>query len=283
MPLIRRVSFALVFFLLAALSLAQAPDAGPYRVGGNVLRPEKISGAPPVYTEMARKARIMGVVIIEVVIDEEGDVTQTKVLKGLPMGLDKAAVDAVETWKFKPATLEGRPVPVYYVLTVNFQLDSDLSFGPLFAQLMEKDPGFRELVHGRRYEEALDLLGRRSGPEARLARSYVFQAMGRIGEAWEEAQAYDGPEPGELFHHVALAALNRQPVQAENVELGLQAVARALETRKDDPSAIRTQAGLLRQKADLTDDEEERQALLREVDELEKRAAARQPKRLSPP
>jgi TonB family protein len=45
-----------------------------------------------------------------------------RVLKGLPMGLDHAAVDAVQKWKFKPATLEGRPVKVYYVLTVNFQV-----------------------------------------------------------------------------------------------------------------------------------------------------------------
>jgi periplasmic protein TonB len=38
------------------------------------------------------------------------------------MGLDRAAVEAVEKWRFKPAMLEGRPVKVYYVLTVNFQV-----------------------------------------------------------------------------------------------------------------------------------------------------------------
>jgi TonB family protein len=42
------------------------------------------------------------------------------------MGLDKAAVEAVTRWKFKPATLEGRPVKVYYVLTVNFQVQPSL-------------------------------------------------------------------------------------------------------------------------------------------------------------
>jgi protein TonB len=44
------------------------------------------------------------------------------VLKTMPMGLDQAAVNAVKTWKFKPATLNGRPVAVYYNLTVNFRL-----------------------------------------------------------------------------------------------------------------------------------------------------------------
>jgi protein TonB len=38
------------------------------------------------------------------------------------MGLDQAAVEAVRTWRFRPATLNGRPVDVYYNLTVNFRL-----------------------------------------------------------------------------------------------------------------------------------------------------------------
>jgi periplasmic protein TonB len=97
------------------------PD-GPIRVGGDVTRPEKISGPNPQYTEIARKARIQGVVIVEAIIDKGGNVTNVRVLKPLPMGLDQAAVDAVQNWKFKPATLNGKPVDVYYNLTVNFRL-----------------------------------------------------------------------------------------------------------------------------------------------------------------
>jgi TonB family protein len=44
------------------------------------------------------------------------------VLKGLPMGLDRAALTAVQGWKFKPAQFQGRAVKVYYTLTVNFQV-----------------------------------------------------------------------------------------------------------------------------------------------------------------
>ena len=43
-------------------------------------------------------------------------------LKGLPMGLSEAAVSAVKQWKFKPATLRGKPVDVYFNLTINFTL-----------------------------------------------------------------------------------------------------------------------------------------------------------------
>ncbi len=101
------------------------PDAGPegpIMVGGDVLPPEKTFWPQPQYTEIARKARIQGVVIVQAIIDKEGDVTNVKVLKGLPMGLDQAAIDAVKKWKFKPATLNGKPVAVFYNLTVNFRL-----------------------------------------------------------------------------------------------------------------------------------------------------------------
>ena len=84
--------------------------------------PEKISAPQPQYSEIARKARIQGVVIVQAIIDKQGNVTNVKVLKGLPMGLEEAAVDAIKQWKFKPAMLNGRPVTVYYNLTVNFKL-----------------------------------------------------------------------------------------------------------------------------------------------------------------
>ena len=97
--------------------------SGPIHVGGDMNPPVKINAPQPQYTEIARKARIQGVVIVQAIIDKEGNVTSVKLLKGLPMGLDTAAVDAIKRWRFKPATLaDGRPVAVYYTLTVNFQL-----------------------------------------------------------------------------------------------------------------------------------------------------------------
>lgn len=95
----------------------------PVRVGGNVKAPVAVRRVDPVYTEAARKARIQGLVIIEAVIDREGNVTDARVLKPLPLGLDLAALNAVKQWKFKPGTLNGQPVPVYYNLTVNFRLE----------------------------------------------------------------------------------------------------------------------------------------------------------------
>lgn len=94
----------------------------PIQVGGAVLKPEVIVRTEPRYTELARKARVEGMVILKAIIDERGYVTDVQLLRGQPMGLDQAAMDAVRTWRFKPATLHGQPVKVYFNLTVNFTL-----------------------------------------------------------------------------------------------------------------------------------------------------------------
>lgn len=94
----------------------------PIVVGGAVKKPEILFKTQPRYTELARRAGIQGLVVLKAVIDERGYVTNLEIERGQPMGLDQAAVEAVRTWRFKPATLHGRPVKVYYYLTVNFQL-----------------------------------------------------------------------------------------------------------------------------------------------------------------
>lgn len=95
----------------------------PLRVGKTVHRPEIVGQVTPWYTEEAREARVAGTVIVESIIDREGCVRNAKVLKGLPYGLDDSALAAVKNWTFLPATLDGKPVKVYYVLTINYQVD----------------------------------------------------------------------------------------------------------------------------------------------------------------
>jgi len=161
---------------------------------------------------------------------------------------------------------------------------SDLGFGPLFAKFMQENRDFGELVRGERYPEALDLLNRRAAtPEIRLARSYILLALGRVADAWEEAQAYDGPEPYEILHHVGLAARDRasaepdEEVRAGIIEVGLQAATRALAARKDDAGTMEVKSQLLRQKAKLTLDPGEENALLEEAYALWKQATELRP------
>jgi len=94
----------------------------PVRVTGEIRPPERVFSPSPVYTEVARAARLQGIVILDAVIETDGSVTDVSVLRGLPLGLSEAAVDAVSRWKFRPATLNDRPVAVIYTLTIYFEL-----------------------------------------------------------------------------------------------------------------------------------------------------------------
>lgn len=97
-------------------------DDQPMTITVGMTRPVIIHSVQPRYTELARRAGIQGTVIVEAVIDQKGHVTNVRVLRGLPMGLDRAAVEAIEQWRFKPALLDDRPVKVFFTLTVNFSI-----------------------------------------------------------------------------------------------------------------------------------------------------------------
>src|SRR5437763_364452 len=97
-------------------------DDGPLRVGGDVKAPSVIHRVEPKYTDPARRAHTTGVVVVEAIIDKDGNVDRVKVLKGLDFGLTEEAVEAVKQWKFRPGTLNGESVDVVFNLTVNFTL-----------------------------------------------------------------------------------------------------------------------------------------------------------------
>jgi protein TonB len=75
----------------------------------------------PVYPEIAIRARVSGTVVLSAIIDEEGSITNLKVLSGHPF-LTKAAVEAVSQWKYRPTILNGEPVSVSAVVTVVFRI-----------------------------------------------------------------------------------------------------------------------------------------------------------------
>lgn len=114
----RNAALALLSIVIAVAANADAP----LRVGGDVKAPILVERVDPAYSAEARAHRISGIVIVEALIDRSGNVAEVNVLKPLPFGLDRAAVDAVKQWKFKPATQNGKPVAVLFNLTVNFIL-----------------------------------------------------------------------------------------------------------------------------------------------------------------
>lgn len=103
------------------------PDAPPppvqaVRVGGQIKEPKKIRNESPSYPDIAKQARVQGIVILECTISPQGKVTDVKILRGIPL-LDQAAVDAVKQWVYTPTLLNGVPVPVIMTVTVNFKLN----------------------------------------------------------------------------------------------------------------------------------------------------------------
>lgn len=95
---------------------------GAYRIGGGVSAPSVLFKVEPEYSEEARKAKFQGTVVLSVVVDEKGNPKDLKVMRALGLGLDQKAIEAVEKWKFRPGLKDGRAVPVYATIEVNFRL-----------------------------------------------------------------------------------------------------------------------------------------------------------------
>lgn len=83
---------------------------------------EIISKPNPIYTDEARKLRIEGEVLLEVIFESGGKVRVVRVVRGLGHGLDEAATRAAEQIRFRPAQQEGQPVDFTAVLHILFQL-----------------------------------------------------------------------------------------------------------------------------------------------------------------
>jgi protein TonB len=95
---------------------------GAFSVGGGVSAPIPIYQPEPPYSEEARKAKYQGTLVMWIVVDALGRVTQEQVVKPLGMGLDAEALKTVKTWKFIPAKRNGSPVPVQVDVEVTFRL-----------------------------------------------------------------------------------------------------------------------------------------------------------------
>ncbi len=63
-----------------------------------------------------------GLVVVYLQVDEQGMPVHVRILRGVGHGLDEKAVETVRRYRFKPATLDGRPVKVEMNVHVNFEL-----------------------------------------------------------------------------------------------------------------------------------------------------------------
>jgi TonB family protein len=106
---------------LIALALVLAGMLGAQELS-RVRPPTIISKVEPQYSEEARKAGLQGTVLLKISVDETGKPRDPKVLRGLGLGLDEKAIEAVSNWQFQPGAKDGQPMPAQARIEVNFRL-----------------------------------------------------------------------------------------------------------------------------------------------------------------
>jgi protein TonB len=95
---------------------------GIEHIGGLVSKPIVLYSVEPEFSEEARKAKFSGNVQVYLIVDELGNPSHVRVVRGVGMGLDEKAKEAVLQYKFKPAMKNGKPVKVDLYIDVNFQI-----------------------------------------------------------------------------------------------------------------------------------------------------------------
>ncbi len=93
----------------------------PIRVSFGVSAAKLIYHPDPEYPPLARMARIQGTVLLEAIIGKDGTIQNLKVISGHPL-LTRAAMEAVERWRYQPTLLNNEPVDVLTEIMVNFKL-----------------------------------------------------------------------------------------------------------------------------------------------------------------
>ncbi|HEY3121414.1 MAG TPA: energy transducer TonB [Vicinamibacteria bacterium] len=109
--------------VIGGLPEAAPPPPPPSRVraGIEVKEPTKIKNVDPVYPDLAVRANIQGVVILQLTIMPSGRVAEVRVLRSIAL-LDAAAIEAARHWVYTPTLLDGVPVSVDMTVTVRFNL-----------------------------------------------------------------------------------------------------------------------------------------------------------------
>lgn len=107
---------------IAGCSDSGVAESEVLNVGDGVTPPVAIYSPQPKYPQEARLANKQGEITLAVVVDDKGHVQSAEITKGLSPELDKRALEAVRSWRFKPAIKNGKPVSVRVDIHVAFRL-----------------------------------------------------------------------------------------------------------------------------------------------------------------
>jgi len=102
----------LTVMLLLGAGYAQSqtnPNPDDQKAATEDSQPKVVHHVPPIYPPEAKANHVEGTVVVQVLVDKQGNVARTTIVSG-PKVLADAAVTAIKAWKFEPATSQGRPV-----------------------------------------------------------------------------------------------------------------------------------------------------------------------------
>jgi len=125
----------------------------PLKVGGDVTAPRVIYQPDPEYSEKARAAGHQGSCILRLIVGPDGKPRDVSVERGIGMGLDEKAVEAVRAWVFEPARKDGKPVAVQINVEVSFRLYSNGITERLSPEQIEQLSEARARVQSRIYKD----------------------------------------------------------------------------------------------------------------------------------
>lgn len=183
-------AICVMVFGLSLLSTSQAKtgcqnQAEPPKIvrkSGGVLQGSATRRVTPAYPPLAKAARVSGAVVVEVTVDEEGNVMSARAVSGHPL-LKDASVAAARGWKFKPTTLGGEPVKVIGTITFNFT------------------PPSEEDIERAKEE----VLANPNSADAHINLGEAYRAMSRYEEAATAFETAVGLDPRSAKAHRALA------------------------------------------------------------------------------
>jgi len=108
-------------FAVLVTALAWMPQTGACADGTEP--PVPVRTVPPKFPEEMRRSGSAGLVTVNCLIDEKGNVTETKVVKASNDAFAEPALEALKKWKFKPAKKEGAAVAIRVNIPVQFTVD----------------------------------------------------------------------------------------------------------------------------------------------------------------
>ncbi len=196
---------------------------GAVKIEGETPPPKCLKSVAPVYPEIARQAKVEGLVVLGVRTDEEGRVEAVQVLRSVPL-LDQAAVDAVRQWVYEPLVIHGKPRKAAF--TVSLRVGPGSGRGKAYTLLDSASPSsilfdpmiktLQELGYGiGRFERSANLSGgfpyieaEKKLPEKDLTLRVLVRFIRKAPVTHVEVEV-EGAGRGDMNTDVAKAALDQ--------------------------------------------------------------------------